>query len=109
MAGPLGEIHGLPLLAGEGFGVEVLGLALVGLVVHPQAEDVLPGLGDGGQDLHGAQGQGPQALGGPLQHGVPALRLIHEEVVHALIGQGDQGPSLGFQADQGPALVYDGI
>lgn len=106
--GPLGEVDRLAL-PGEGGGVELLGLGLVGPVVHPQADHVLPGVGDGGQDGHVPQGKLPPPLGRPGQDLVPVVRGVHEQVVHGLVRQGGEPPRLGFQADQGPVLPGYGV
>ena len=85
VGGPLGEVDGAPLFPGKGVGVELLGLGLVLLVVHAQADHVLPGGGDGGQDPDLGQGQGLPCL--PGQDRLPVGGVVGEQVVHGGVGQ----------------------
>ena len=103
--GPLGEVDG-PVVPGEGVGVEALGLRLVLLIVHAEAEDVLPGLGDGGENPDIRKRQMLPGIG--AQGGVPVGGIVRQKGVHALVGQDAQRAVLG-PADQGPALVGYGI
>ena len=103
--GPLGEVDG-PVVPGEGVGVEALGLRLVLLVVHAEAEDVLPGHWDGGEDADGGEGDGRSGVG--AQGGVPVGGIVRQEGVHVGVGEGAEGAVLG-PADQGPAPVGYGI
>ena len=62
LADPLGEVHGHRPLLPEGVGAVPGGLLRVGQIIHAQAQHVLPGAGDGGQQLHVRQRQRAAAL-----------------------------------------------
>ena len=96
---PLGKVHGCGLFLGEGAGVIAGGLRLVGLVVHTQAQNVLPGTGNGrkkrdlGRGNHGAgllclDRHGPQV--GQGRSGDQLIHVLEGERRHmgTVSGQG---------------------
>ena len=91
-ADPLGEVDRHGLFLGEG--VRVVPRRLLGVVpvVHPQADHVLSGPGDGGQQLHVLQGHGPAGDG----QGCRGEGL--NQGVHIGIGQEDHAVPLFCQS-----------
>ena len=97
LADPLGEVHGDGPLLGEG-AVVVGGLGQVVPVVHAQADDVLPGPGDGSaQDRLRRRHRSARALcraGGREQVGEGSR---FDEGIHIGIGQGEDGGAVRSQ------------
>ena len=109
VGGPLGKVDRLGLFPGEGRGVKPLGLRLVLLIVHPQADHILPGMGNGGEHLDLRQGKLARALARLLQHPRPVVRPVCQQVVHGLIGQRRQPARAVLQTDQRAVLPGNGV
>ena len=103
LADPLGKVHGDGPLLGES-AVIVGRLGQVVPVVHAQADDILPGPGNGGQQGHGGQGQGVLCR---FRGGKQLLPGGFNEGIHVSKGQGTNHGAVHAQHAYGFLAVLE--